>query len=93
LKRTPHNIFYHELIGLEVIVEAYPDPNIRGLRGVIVWETRRSLDINTGVRVARILKDLSLLRVNLPGYGWIRIKGELLTGTPPDRAKRILRGR
>ena len=93
MKRTPQNIFYHELIGLEVIIEAYPDPTIKGARGVIVWETRRSLEIKVGARVVRIFKEASILRVNVPGYGWIRIKGELLTGTPPDRAKRMLRGR
>ncbi len=93
MKRTPANIIYHELIGLKARIISYPDPNLKGVEGVIVGETRRTILLKTGDKRIRLVKMHLLLEVEIPGYGWTRVKGELLTGTPQDRAKRILRGR
>lgn len=93
MRITPRNIIYHELLGLKARVESYPDPLLKGLEGVIVGETRRTLEIEAGGRMVTLTKSHMVLLIEIPGRGWVRVKGELLTGTPQDRAKRILRGR
>ena len=93
MRITRRNLASHPLIGLKARVLSYPDPQVRGVEGVIVGDNRRTLVIDTGRREVLILKAHSVLLVEIPGEGWVRVKGELLTGTPPDRAKRMLRGR
>ncbi|MCE4601737.1 MAG: ribonuclease P protein subunit [Desulfurococcales archaeon] len=93
MRITRRNLANHPLIGLKAKILSYPDPTIRGVEGVIVGDNRRTLVIDTGRREVLILKVHVVLLIEIPGGKWVRVKGELLTGTPPDRAKRILRGR
>ncbi|MEB3862073.1 MAG: ribonuclease P protein subunit [Desulfurococcales archaeon] len=93
MRITRRNLANHPLIGLKARILSYPDPTIRGLEGTITGDNRRTLTLDTGNREVLILKAHAILLIEIPGGGWARVKGELLTGTPPDRAKRILRGR
>jgi len=93
VKITPENILYHEIIGLKAKVYFYPDPTLRGLEGIIVWETRNTIEIEYSRGVVKLFKKGLVLDIEVPDYGWIRVRGELLTGRPTDRAKRMLRGR
>ncbi|KAF5414114.1 MAG: Ribonuclease P protein component 1 [Candidatus Methanogaster sp.] len=45
---TPGNLVYHTLIGLETVVAGSTNPDIVGIRGVVVDETRNTLLITTG---------------------------------------------
>ncbi|WNY24038.1 hypothetical protein MmiHf6_13630 [Methanimicrococcus hongohii] len=44
---TPAELPYHELIGLLVKVDSSCDPTINGLSGLVVNETRNTLEIET----------------------------------------------
>lgn len=45
---TPENLVYHTLIGLETVVAESTSPDMVGIRGVVVDETRNTLLITTG---------------------------------------------
>lgn len=45
---TPGNLVYHTLIGLETVVAESTNPDIVGISGVVVDETRNTLLIATG---------------------------------------------
>jgi len=45
---TPENLVYHTLIGLETVVAESTNPDIAGIRGVVVDETRNTLLITMG---------------------------------------------
>jgi len=45
---TPGNLVYHTLIGLETVVAGSTNPDIVGISGVVVDETRNTLLITTG---------------------------------------------
>jgi ribonuclease P protein subunit POP4 len=49
---TPENLIYHTLIGLEAVVSGSTNPNMVGIAGVVIDETRNTLVISpslTGV--------------------------------------------
>ena len=45
---TPGNLVYHTLIGLETVVAESTNPDMVGINGVVVDETRNTLLITTG---------------------------------------------
>lgn len=45
---TPENLVYHTLIGLETVVAESTNPDMVGISGVVVDETRNTLLITTG---------------------------------------------
>ena len=45
---TPENLVYRTLIGLETVVAESTSPDMVGIRGVVVDETRNTLLITTG---------------------------------------------
>jgi len=45
---TPENLVYHTLIGLETVVAESTNPDMVGINGVVVDETRNTLLITTG---------------------------------------------
>ncbi len=93
MRHTPGNIRYHELIGLEVEVLEHLDPGLHGLRGRVLWETRRALQVEVSPEGRRllILKSGALLAFHLPGGRRVIVPGDELLGTPVDRLKRIRR--
>jgi ribonuclease P protein subunit POP4 len=92
VRLSKDNILCHELLGLRVRVLNHLDPSLDGVEGVIVWETTRSLKVDRGGRVITVLKPGSLLLVEIPGFGWVRVRGDDILGSPPERAKRMVRG-
>ncbi|MCE4600553.1 MAG: ribonuclease P protein subunit [Desulfurococcales archaeon] len=92
MKRTPKNIIFHELIGLEIEVLNHPNPELIGVRGVILWETPRTLWIAAATgKTLVILKSGGLFRVKLPGGKYTLVRGDHIMGSPPERARRIVR--
>jgi len=95
LKQNAWNIIFHNLIGLRVRVLLHPDPGLRGLEGVVVDETSRTLLVETSSgRRVRVLKDSSMLLFQLPDGDWVLVYGEEISGDPAERLKRLekLRG-
>ncbi|NOZ30585.1 MAG: ribonuclease P protein subunit [Crenarchaeota archaeon] len=93
MKITPKNIIFHELIGLQVEVLNHPDPGLIGVKGRIIWETRNTLHVDTGRKTLVILKSGGLFRVTLPGGKTTIVRGDHILASPPERARRIVRGR
>ncbi len=84
------NLPYHELIGLEVIVERHTDPTLEGLKGRVVDETKNTLHVEVSGKVKVVPKAggvyLFRLRKSLG-----RVNGFKLLGRPEDRLKKIRR--
>lgn len=88
MRHTPQNLPYHNLVGLEVEVLEYPDARLRGLKGVVVDETKNTLLIDTGKKKVRIMKD-GILLFKLPSGVKVRVYGERIRGRPWDRLKKF----
>ncbi len=93
MKRKPWNIIFHELIGLPVRVRYSWDPSLQGLEGRVYWETTRTILINVGDRLVRVVKPGTVFEFYLEEYGWVPVRGDHLLGTPGERAKRLVRVR
>ena len=88
MKRTPSNLRYHELIGLEVEVAAHSDPGLVGVKGVVIWETRRMLFVKVRGKILKILKLYGVFRFALPSGAVVEIDGLSILGRPDERLKR-----
>lgn len=93
MRITPRNIVYHELIGLKVKVVQYTDPTLKGVEGIVVDETMKTILIekNSGKRI-RVFKANGVFEFFLPGGSSIVIRGDMLVGRPWDRLKKCLKG-
>jgi RNase P/RNase MRP subunit p29 len=87
---TPQNILAHEWIGLEVAVQASPDPGLKGLVGIVRDETRNTLLIEARNRLLRVPKAQAVLIATLPTREAAPVKGSLLQYRPEDRVKKGL---
>lgn len=94
MKHTVNNIYYHELVGLEAIVEQYPDPSLVGVEGIVIDESMKTLVIETldGRRV-RVFKEYLGIKFKLPSGAFVYVDGYKILGRPEDRLKRILKRR
>ena len=92
MRRTAGNLMYHELIGLEVEVTAHSDPGLVGVKGVVVWETRKMLFVKVRDRILKIPKLHASFRFFLPSGIAVELDGLSIFGRPDERLKRA-RGR
>src|SRR5438270_13134624 len=84
---TPQNILAHEWIGLHVIVQACPDPRLKGLVGIVRDETRNTLLIEARNRLVKVPKDNNLLVASLPTGDRILDQGSVLKNRTDDIVK------
>jgi ribonuclease P protein subunit POP4 len=84
---TPRNILRHELIGLNVTVRRANSRTIRGVRGVIVDETRNTLTVNGRRGQVMIPKNIATFRFDLPNGVRVDVDGERLVAKPENRLK------
>jgi len=92
VKYNVKNIYYHELIGLNIEILEYPDMKLVGLKGRIVDETYKTLlieRVNNGF--TRVFKEHGVFKIKLPNGKWIVVKGWDIMGRPEDRLKMIMR--
>ncbi len=92
MKHTRKNIFYHELIGLNIHILEHTDPSLACVRGIIVDETQKTLLIQTieGKR-KRVLKEHGVYEIQLPTGEKVVIRGYQILGRPEDRLKNIVK--
>ncbi|NMB86500.1 MAG: Ribonuclease P protein component 1 [Methanosaeta sp. PtaB.Bin018] len=91
---TPENLTRHELIGLDVLVEASTNPSQVGISGRIVDETRNTFLLETGRKVLRISKSNTSLIFALPEGNRVLVSGSVLISQPENRIqKRMQRTR
>lgn len=88
---TPQNILRHELIGLGVKVVRARSPSARGIRGVVVDETRNMLTINNEKGKVMIPKNIATFRFNLPSGVRVDVDGARLVAKPENRLKTKVR--
>ena len=86
------NILLHELIGLETKVIKHSNPSNRGVSGIVIDETRKTLVLRGDGKTARIAKKNATFTFNLPEGGF-EVDGAVLVGRPEDRVKRRLKRR
>ena len=83
---TRKNIIWHELIGLKAKIIRASHPELVGIEGYVLDETRNTLTIG-GERVWVIPKDVVEIEFDL-GDEKIRINGKELIGRPEMRLKK-----
>ncbi len=88
---TPQNILRHELIGLGVKVVRARSSSARGIRGVVVDETRNMLTINNEKGKVMIPKNIATFRFNLPSGVRVDVDGTRLVAKPENRLKTKVR--
>ena len=82
---SSRNVLRHELIGLDVLVSGAANPELRGLSGRIIDETRNLLVIETPRGIKRIQKMHTIFRVFLPSRELVEIDGSVLVLAPEKR--------
>ncbi len=88
---TPQNIIRHELIGLTLKVVRARNSAIKGIRGVVVDETRNMLTINARRGKVMVPKNTATFRFDLPGGILVDVDGERLVARPENRLKTKVR--
>jgi len=88
---TPHNILRHELIGLSVRVTEAKNPEIKGIRGSVIDETKNMLKVVTSGTSLMIPKDVATFRFTLPNGVQVDVDGNRLVSRPEGRLKTRVR--
>jgi len=88
---TPQNILRHELIGLAVRVSEARNPEIKGIRGSVVDETKNTLKILSRRGTLVIPKDVATFRFKLPDDVQVDVNGRRLVARPESRLKTRVR--
>ncbi|MDF2955193.1 MAG: RNase P/RNase MRP subunit p29 [Candidatus Alkanophagales archaeon MCA70_species_2] len=90
MRITPKNLILHELIGLKVEVSNSTNKCMRGLRGVVVDETKNMLVVErAGVR-KKIPKRGNVFLFKLGDVAAL-VKGDILAARPEDRIKKLMK--
>lgn len=84
--RTSDAIYLKEFIGLETVIKASTNPTLKGRKGVIVDETKRTIVINDGGKDVVIPKDICLFEIR-HGTGNYKVLGRDILFRPEDRIK------
>jgi len=87
MKITPHNLIYHELIGLNVRVAQSTNPSQEGITGLVVGETKNTLVIETGRGEKQIQKMHNTFHFNIEDQV-VSVAGSLLVARPENRIKK-----
>jgi len=89
---NPKNLIHHELIGLNVRVYSSTNPNMIGLEGKIIDETRNMLIIEDAHRIEKKLpKSQSEFVFALPDEKCVKVRGNILVIRPEDRIRKRFR--
>jgi ribonuclease P protein subunit POP4 len=88
---TPQNILRHELIGLDVKVVHAKNPEIRGVKGRVVDETRNMISVVERGTKLFIPKDVATFRFKLHDGTVVDVNGERLVARPENRLKTKVR--
>ncbi|MEB2793431.1 MAG: ribonuclease P protein component 1 [Caldisphaeraceae archaeon] len=91
MKITAENIFYHELIGLHLVVLRHLDPSLEGIKGKVLYETKYTIKVWDGTKEKTILKSGARFLFYLPDGREVIVDGERIVGAPEERAKKYMR--
>jgi ribonuclease P protein subunit POP4 len=82
------SVVQYEFIGLETTVVKSSNPDVVGISGKVVDETRNTLTILQDNTEKIIVKDTSVFEFVLPDETVVEIDGKVIMGRPEDRLKR-----
>ncbi|MCX6771605.1 MAG: ribonuclease P protein subunit [Candidatus Micrarchaeota archaeon] len=86
---TAENLRLHELIGLHAkVAESLSVPH-KGIRGLVVDETKNTLVIRAGKEEKIVPKKGSVFLFTLPGREKVRLEGDKIAYRPYDRPKKL----
>lgn len=88
---TPHNILRHELIGLNAKVSRATNPDLQGLRGQVIDESRNMLTLANRRGRFQVPKDVATFRFELPNGTLVEVDGSRLVTSPENRLKTRVR--
>ena len=83
---TPESLVRHELAGLDVEVEASPNPDLVGIAGRVVDETTNTVLVATGDGVKRVPKAEATFRFRLQEADVV-VDGDRLVARPARRTE------
>jgi len=87
MMRDPKNILRHELIGLDCKIVESTNKSYIGIKGKIIYETMKTIAIETEKGRKNVLKKGTIFRVRL-GEKEVDIDGNYLVARPEDRIKK-----
>ncbi len=88
-KKLLRKLTFKRIIGRKVLVNYALDPNVKGLEGIVLTETRNTIVIKTrSGRVKRILKKGVLLTIYVSRNKKISVPGYMMIGRPEERVKK-----
>ncbi len=83
----PKEITRHELIGSEIEIISSSNPNLKGIKGKIIDETKNMLIIETEKGVKKIIKNQIKMKLNTQRK-IIEVEGKKIVGRPEERIKK-----
>ena len=83
---TMDNIISHEIIGLRATISQSSNPQIIGLNGTVVDETKSMITIKNGLKIRNIPKNTSTWKFDVNGNE-ITLHGSSLEKRPADRLR------
>ena len=78
----------HELIGSKITVLQSTQPELVGMKGTIVNETKNMLDIKTGEKVVRLQKKTLTVEITFQDGVKTVVDGNKLLNRPEERLKK-----
>lgn len=84
--RTVENLVKHELIGLETQIMESLNPQVIGLNGVVINETKSMIQLNTKNGIKKIPKNINKWSFSVNGQSVI-LDGNLISKRPQERLK------
>jgi small subunit ribosomal protein S17 len=87
MKITP-SIVQHEFIGLETKVVRSSNPDVVGISGRVVDETRNTFTILYNGKRRVVIKDTAVFDFVMPDGTVVEIDGKIVIGRPEDRIKK-----
>ena len=82
----------HELVGLKVIIAQSSNPELMGIEGKVVNETKNTLVIeDVNGKEKTIPKGIATFHFTLPDGSNVKIKGKTIVSRPEDRIKKRFR--
>ena len=84
--RSEDAIYFGEFIGREISVSSSANLTLKGKRGMVVDETKKTLVINDGKKQLVIPKDICSFEIR-SGERSLEILGKAIVSRPEDRIK------
>jgi ribonuclease P protein subunit POP4 len=84
---TP-SIVQHEFIGIDAKVVKSSNPDLVGITGKVVDETRNTFTISHNGEKKVIIKDTAIFEFAMPDGTVVEIDGKVIMGRPEDRLKK-----